>query len=415
MSKIFELIEELCPEGVAYKPLGEIAELVRGNGMPKTDFVDSGVGAIHYGQIYTWYGVWADKVISFVPEEKAVKLAKVNAGDIIITNTSENLEDVCKAVAWLGEDEIVTGGHATVIKHTQNPKYLSYYFQSVEFQREKKKFAFGTKVIDVSSKNLAKIEIPVPPLEVQEEIVRILDRFTLLEAELEAELEARTKQYAFYRDSLLFNEGHEYNYYSLSDLGIISTGKTPPSKETSAWNGELKFVTPSDISNGQKFISESARSVNFDWVKNRRWKIYGNDSVFVTCIGADMGKSVLPNCKCVVNQQINAIQVSREFSREYIFYWLSSKRDYLLKLGQSNGSTMPILNKSNFSKIEIRLPALNRQIEIAEKISKFDALVNDISSGLPAEIAARRKQYEYYRDKLLTFKELPQPAPQEQP
>ena len=109
MSRIGDLIRELCPHGVEFQALGEIGKLVRGNGMPKSDFVDSGVGCIHYGQIYTYYRTWTTTTISFVPPEKAAKLAKVDPGDLIITNTSENLEDVCKTVAWLGDEQIVTG------------------------------------------------------------------------------------------------------------------------------------------------------------------------------------------------------------------------------------------------------------------------------------------------------------------
>ncbi len=203
MNRIDELIAELCPEGVEFKALGEISELVRGNGMPKSDFSESGIGCIHYGQIYTYYGVWATETISFVSPQKAAPLAKVEPGDVIITNTSENIEDVCKSVAWLGESQIVTGGHATVIKHQQDAKYLSYYFRTPEFFAQKKKHATGTKVIDVSAKSLAKIRIPVPPIEVQREIVKVLDTFTQLEAELEAELEARRRQYQYYRDALV--------------------------------------------------------------------------------------------------------------------------------------------------------------------------------------------------------------------
>ena len=230
MSRIDDLIAQLCPNGVEYKAIGEFGELVRGNGMPKSDFVESGVGCIHYGQIYTYYGIWTTETISFVSAGKAEKFAKVDPGDLVITNTSENLDDVCKAVAWLGNTQIVTGGHATVLKHNQDPKYLSYYLQTPDFFAEKKKHATGTKVIDVSAKSLAKIRIPVPPLEVQREIVKVLDTFTKLEAELEAELEARRRQYQYYRDALLTFDEHAIsaskqaskqasNKYKVDDLG----------------------------------------------------------------------------------------------------------------------------------------------------------------------------------------------------
>lgn len=126
---------------------------------------------------------------------------------MIITNTSENIEDVCKTVVWLGNDEIVTGGHASIFKHNENPKYLAYYTQTQMFFDEKRKLAKGTKVIDVSAKDLAKIKIPIPPLAEQERIVAILDQFDALVNDisvgLPAELQARRKQYEYYRNKLL--------------------------------------------------------------------------------------------------------------------------------------------------------------------------------------------------------------------
>jgi type I restriction enzyme S subunit len=196
------------PDGnVQRVPLGEFAELIRGNGLPKSDFTELGVPAIHYGQIYTHYKTWATETKSFVAETTSTKLAKVLPGDLVITNTSENLEDVGKAVAWLGSRTAVTGGHATVIRHKQNPKYLAYYFQTSQFSIDKAKHAKGTKVIDVSAKDLAKISVPLPAIEVQDKIVKILDGFELLTRSLSegipAEIEARRKQYEHYRDMLL--------------------------------------------------------------------------------------------------------------------------------------------------------------------------------------------------------------------
>ena len=188
-------------------PIGDFAVLVRGNGMPKTDFTAMGTPAIHYGQIYTHFGTWATETKSFVAPATAARLATVEPGDIVITNTSENLEDVGKAVAWLGDATAVTGGHATVIKHDENPKFLAYYFQTQEFHSAKRKHATGTKVIDVSARGLAKIEVPLPARSEQDRLVAILDDFDALVNDLSiglpAELAARRKQYEYYRDKLL--------------------------------------------------------------------------------------------------------------------------------------------------------------------------------------------------------------------
>lgn len=200
MSRLADLINELCPDGVEYKPLGEVAELKRGSGMPKKMFMDAGIPAIHYGHIYTKYGIYTKVASAYVDKANSQKLTLVYPGDLVVANTSENLEDVGKAVTWLGESVAVTGGHATVVRSSvMNTVFLSYYFRTEEFSRKKQRYSRGTKVIELSAVNLAKILIPIPPLEVQCEIVRILDQFTTLEAELEA----RRAQYKYYRDRLL--------------------------------------------------------------------------------------------------------------------------------------------------------------------------------------------------------------------
>ena len=187
--------------------LGDIGNIVRGNGLQKKDFTENGVGCIHYGQIYTKYGMVAEKTISFVKESLAEKLRKVEKGDIIFAVTSENIEDLCKCVVWLGEKEIVTGGHTAILKHNQNSKFLAYYFQTEAFHSQKRKLATGTKVMDITATKLEEILIPLPSLEEQQRIVDILDRFNklcngILEG-LPAEIEARRKQYEYYREKLL--------------------------------------------------------------------------------------------------------------------------------------------------------------------------------------------------------------------
>ena len=194
---------------IQYKTLGEVGTFIRGNGLQKKDLIESGVPAIHYGQIYTHYGVSTEQTISFVSSETAEKLKKVDYGDVIITNTSENLEDVGKAVAYYVKEQGVTGGHATIFKPSEKiiGKYLVYYTQTIEFSNQKRKYAKGTKVIDVSANDLAKISIPLPPIEEQERIVAILDKFDTLvnsiSEGLPKEIQQRRQQYEYYREQLL--------------------------------------------------------------------------------------------------------------------------------------------------------------------------------------------------------------------
>lgn len=192
-----------------WKTLGEMGELVRGNGLPKKDFTESGIPAIHYGQIYTYYGVFTTKTKSFVSPETAQKLKKVNKGDVVITNTSENFEDVGKAMVYLGEQQAVTGGHATIFKPNKKilGKYFAYFTQTELFRKEKKRYAKGIKVIDVSATDMTKVNIPIPIISEQKRIVAILDQFnaltTSISETLPHEIELRQQQYEYYRHLLL--------------------------------------------------------------------------------------------------------------------------------------------------------------------------------------------------------------------
>lgn len=187
--------------------MGEVGTFVRGNGLQKKDFTTEGIGCIHYGQIYTHYKTSATETITYCSKELAKKLRKAEHGDVVIATTSENVEDVCKAMAWMGRDSVAVSGDAYIFKHNQNPKYIAYIFQTAKFFDYKKRKANGTKVIRLSGDAIGKFEVPIPPIEEQNRIVAILDRFealtTSLQDGLPAEIAARRQQYDYYRDKLL--------------------------------------------------------------------------------------------------------------------------------------------------------------------------------------------------------------------
>ncbi|MDE7425765.1 MAG: restriction endonuclease subunit S [Lachnospiraceae bacterium] len=193
--------------GIAYVKLSDIAEITRGGNFQKKDFTSEGVPCIHYGQMYTYYGIYADETLTFISDDVAKKSKMAFPNDIVMAVTSENVEDVCKCTAWLGKDDVAVSGHTAIIHHNQNAKYLSYYFHTNMFFVQKRRLAHGTKVIEVTPNALYDIVIPLPPLEEQNRIVEILDRFDSLCNDisngLPAEIEARKKQYEYYRDKLL--------------------------------------------------------------------------------------------------------------------------------------------------------------------------------------------------------------------
>ncbi len=193
--------------GYASVRLGIFATVTRGGNFQKKDFVENGKPCIHYGQMYTHFGVHADKTLTFVDQNVFDKSKIAKQGDIVMAVTSENVEDVCSCTAWLGGDDIAVSGHTAIISHNQNAKYLSYYFHSADFFSKKKKLAHGTKVIEITPSALEDVVINLPCMNEQERIVSILDRFDALcndlSSGLPAEIEARQKQYEYYRDKLL--------------------------------------------------------------------------------------------------------------------------------------------------------------------------------------------------------------------
>lgn len=197
--------EEIRTSGLT--KLAEHGEFDRGNGLQKVDFSENGVGCIHYGQIYTKFGSHASEVYTYVPPALAAKLKKVTRGNLVITTTSENTQDVCKAVAWLGDGEIVIGGHACVYRHRLDPLFATYLFRSRLFQNQKNSYVQGTKVKDIKPAHIGKIEVYVPPMKKQIEIGLMMRNFDALVEDvtigLPAEITARRKQYEYYRNKLL--------------------------------------------------------------------------------------------------------------------------------------------------------------------------------------------------------------------
>ena len=207
-SHIVKVERELTrTKAIKWLKLGEIASIIRGGNFQKKDFVEQGKPCIHYGQIYTRLGTTTSKSITYLNDDVYSKSKKAMPNDIVMAVTSENIEDVCKSTVWIGNEDLAVSGHTAIIHPSINSKYLAYYFQTTMFFKQKRKLAHGTKVIEVTPDKLNDIIIPVPPLEEQERIVSILDRFDKLcndiSEGLPAEIEARQKQYKYYRDKLL--------------------------------------------------------------------------------------------------------------------------------------------------------------------------------------------------------------------
>ncbi len=404
-------------DGVAveWKALGELGEFVRGSGLQKSDFTDSGIGCIHYGQIYTFYGDYAYQTKSFVSATLATKLRKAQKSDLIIATTSENIEDACKTLVWLGEEEVCVSGETYIFKHNQNPKYLAYYLKTPSFFDFKKRNRTGTKVIRVHGDRLATFQIPIPcpdnpekSLAIQAEIVRILDTFTALTAELTAELTDRKKQYNYYRDRLLTFEEGEVEWKTLGDLTLPTSNIRW--KET---DRPYRYIDLTSVSRENNSIIETSEITDLNAPSRAQKLVEKDDVIFATTrptqlrlclINEEYSGEVASTGYCVLRAKAD------EILPKWIYYHLSSLKFFNYVEENQSGSAYPAISDSKVKEFKLPIPhpsnpvkSLAEQARIVAILDKFDTLTHSISEGLPREIALRQKQYEYYRDLLLTF------------
>ena len=394
MSRLADLIAELCPDGVEYRALGDVGVFVRGGGLQKADFVEAGMPCVHYGQIHTRFGISVSEAVTFVSEAQFARLKHADYGDLLIATTSEDDEAVAKAAAWLGDGDVAISGDMFYYRHNLEPKYVSYFFASSSFQDQKRPYLTGAKVRRIADKGLSRIQIPVPPLEVQREIVRILDQFTTLEAELEteleAELEARRTQYEHYRNHLLSYESlaarGPVEMVKLGELAHIATGGRNTSDAVE--NGTYPFYVRSQV-------PLSLNEYDFD-----------ESAVLTAGDGVGVGK-VFHHVegKYALHQRAYRLVPNLELlSSRYLYHVMVSQFGRYLESTVFHSSVTSV-RKPMLERFPVAVPPMEEQDRVADVLDRFNALVNDITSGLPAEIAARRAQYEHYRDRLLSFPE----------
>lgn len=408
MSHLSFLEKLLDGAEVAWLPLGDesLGEFVRGGSLQKKDFTKTGIGCIHYGQIYTHYRTFTYETKSFVSKEFAKKARKAKTGDLVIATTSENDEDVCKAVAWLGSDDIAVSNHTCIYKHNLNPKYVSYFFQTESFQSQKRPYITGIKVRCINTNNLAKIIIPIPcptnpkkSLAIQTEIVRILDKFTALNIELTtgliAELNMRKKQYHYYRDQLLAVNQGDVKWKSLGDISKYSKSRISYDRLD-----ETNYVGVDNLLQNRAGKKESNRIPTSGNLTR-----YCKGDILIGNIRPYLKKIWHADCTGGTNGDVLVIQITdKTVNPRYLYQVLADDKFFEYNMRHAQGAKMPRGNKAKIMEYSVPTPKSEaEQAHIANILDKFDVLINSVSESLPREIELRNKQYEYYRDLLLSF------------
>ena len=404
MTKLEQLIEQLCPDVVEYKKIEDIAvDIFRGAGIKRDEVTSEGVPCVRYGEIYTTYNIWFDKCVSHTKVDYVKSPKYFEYGDILFAITGESVEEIAKSIAYVGNEKCLAGGDIVVLKHNQNPKYLSYALSTVNAQKQKSAGKVKSKVVHSSVPAIKSIVIPVPPLVVQEEIVKILDNFTELTAELTTELTTelanRKKQYEYYRDMLLKTEASHYMLEEICDI-VDYRGKTPKKVDEGIF-----LVTAKNIRKGYIDYEKSQEYVDPDdyaEIMHRGLPKIGD--VLITTEAPCGNVAQIDREDVALAQRVIKYRPKNEaLNSSYLKYVMLGEEFQRKLMSAATGGTVKGIKGSKLHKLTIPVPPIEEQQRIVSILDRFDKLCNDISEGLPAEIEARQKQYEYYRDKLLTF------------
>ena len=414
MNKLEELIQKLCPNGVKYKPLNNVVKSISTGLNPRKNFTLNIEGATNFyvtvKEITTGKIVFSDKTDKITDEALNIIQDRSNleSGDILLSGIGTigkvALVDIplgnwnCSESVFLikPKNDVITSA------------FLAYILGSKNVQKFFQEKARGSTLKGIRQQDLKLLKVPVPPIEVQEEIVRILDKFTELSAELTAELTARKKQYEFYRDNILnFSNCNDVPKHKLTEIFNTRNGYTPSKNNKQFWNtSEISWFRMDDIRENGRILDKAIQGVSISAVKG---KPFPKNSIIVST-SATIGEHALIKCESLANQRFTYLMLKDEYKDKYNIMFLFCYCFVLDEYCKEN------LNQGNFASVDMRkfnefefpMPSLEEQNRIVAILDRFDKLCNDISEGLPAEIEARQKQYEYYRDKLLTFEEIAQ-------
>lgn len=380
MSKLDELIRELCPDGVKYKKLVDAVSIERGKRVVRSQLSIRGKYPVYQNSL-TPLGYHTDCNYN------------ANTTFIIVAGAAGEIGFSDKAF-WAADDCFTVVCPENVLN-----RYIYHLLLNNQNQLASK--VRKASIPRLSRSAIENLVIPIPPLDVQREIVRILDNFTELTAELTVELTARQKQYAFYRNKLLTfgkTEGARIERIPLGDIGSICMCKRILKSQTNTVGGVPFYKIGTFGKKADAYISQET----FDEYR-AKYNFPKKGDVLISAAGT-IRRTVVYNGEPAYFQDSNIVWIDNNESivlNSYLRYC------YELKPWKaSEGGTIPRLYNDNIAKAVIAVPPIEEQKRIVSILDRFDAICNDLTSGLPAEIEARQKQYEHYRDRLLSFKEL---------
>lgn len=377
MSKLTELLDELCPDGVEYRRLGEVANLQRGTSITKKNVVHGDIPVVAGGRVPAYFHNVSNR-----------------DGETIVVAGSGAYAGF---VSWWDCPIFVSDAFSVKVKDSSLSNRYCYYWMT-SMQELLHQSQSGGGVPHVYAKDVAKLRIPVPPLGVQQEIVRVLDAFTSLEQSLASELELRKKQFDSYVESTMKPDRMDPRVL-LGNVATIVRGASPrPIKRFVVEGGKgIPWIKIGDVRGDAKYVTETAQRITEEGAKKSR-RIEPGD--FILSNSMSFGRPYISQIHgCIHDGWLAISDFEETYRSDYLYYLLRSQAVQVEFDRRAGAGTVKNLNADIVKSVEVAAPVLSRQDQVVVKLNALSTLIQSIEQ----EIALRRKQYEYYRDELLSF------------
>ena len=376
---------------VEWKNIGEVCKYYRGRSLSKNDIGLGEANVILYGELYTTYGNYITSVKSKTSIEKAKAATSIQRNDLLLPVSSTTKEaQIGKASVYLGNDDVSLGSDAIILRDAPNSAYLMYYLNSSLFEKDKMGCVHGTTIMHLSPKELVDKKIPVPSFSEQQRIVEQLDTFTCSIENLKEQIAQRRKQYEYYRDQLLDLEGKEgVERLALKEVCEVINGRAYSQPELLS-DGKYRVLRVGNFFSNDSWYYSDLELEN---------KYYCEKGDLLYAWSASFGPHIWEEEKVIYHYHIWKMDCSYRLNKKYMYYWLQS--DDMKKQAFTNihGTTMAHLTKALMEALQVPVPSLQEQQRIVSILDTFEASIQN----LEAQLKEREKQYEYYRNKLLTF------------
>ena len=384
-----------------YKTFGEIGSFLRGKNIQKADFVSGGLPCIHYGQIHTKFDISIDYHLSEIPQEVYDKAIIASPGDVIIAITSEDIDGSCKSVVWLGNYDIAVSAHAAILKHNMNGKFIAYYLRSNTFFTQKLKYARGFKVMEIKTKDLAKLVLPIPPKPTQLSIVSELDKLNELIRIKKEQLKdydalAQSIFYEMFGDPVENEKGWEVK--ELIETVIpeckISYGIVQPGEHV---EDGVPIVRPVDML--QTFISKDGLKKTTKEISNSYNRTILTGKELLICVRGTTGVVSLVDESLKganVTRGIAPLLFSMDVERWFMYYQIKTPSVRGVISSLTRGIALKQINMSDLRKIQVILPPLPLQQSFAQKIEQIEqqkAAIQKTITDLETLLAARMQYW----------------------